>query len=357
MKKNNLILICGGKSVEHEISIISCQNIFKNINQQKYNIKIICIDKNGRWGLLKNNSLIFQIKSVKNIANDRFIQVVLINGAQRYIEIDTGKISKKIDIVFPIVHGSQGEDGQIQSVLELCDIPYVGTGVLSSAICMDKIIAKKILENENIKTVQYIEINKNSKIPTYNMIKKEIGSDFFVKPSSVGSSIGISKVTNNKQFLKAIKYAFLFSNNILTERAINNAKELECAVLGNDKIKISSIGEIIVNGHEFYDYNAKYIDKIGAYLKIPAAISNSLSAKIKKIALHTYLTLRCQGMARIDFLVDRNNQIYVNEVNTIPGFTTISMYPKLFCYDGIQYSELIDMLISLALDNQKIRNI
>ena len=347
MGRTKLGVIFGGTSTEHNVSIVSGTSIIKNLNKEKYEIYPIYIDLKGEWFKYTYNNEEFKV-------GDEIIGTEKIENIVKYL--------KELDIVFPVLHGLYGEDGTIQGMLELLKIPYVGTKVLGSSICMDKAYAKVIFDKANISQAEYIYIRKyNDK---YIYIEKDFTEEIldingiiknvldkikfpmFVKPSNAGSSVGISKVENETELIKAIEYAGKFDNKILIEEGIQG-REVECAVFGNEEVQTSCLGEIL-SADEFYSFNAKYQNQESKTV-IPADLPEELSNKVRKIAKKAYKATDCKGLARVDFFVgDKNNKIYINEINTIPGFTQISMYPKLWEQTGVNYSDLLDKLIELA---------
>jgi D-alanine-D-alanine ligase len=254
-----------------------------------------------------------------------------------------------VDVVFPVLHGPFGEDGTVQGLLKLANVPFVGAGVLGSAVGMDKDVMKRLLRDAQIPIPRFLVFERSnaSKID-FKAVKSALGLPFFVKPANLGSSVGISKVTAHKQFAGALTEAFRFDNKILIEEAIQG-REIECSVLGNENPITSVPGEIVTR-HKFYSYDAKYRDAKGAQLIVPAALSQDITKAVQGLALKTFKTLVCEGMARVDFFLRHDREIFVNEINTIPGFTQISMYPKLWEASGIPYRKLIDRLIQLALE-------
>jgi len=344
--KIKIALIFGGKSVEHEVSLQSARNVLRAINNQKYKVLPIGIDKNGRWfsfsarEVLSGKPLFFQKNAVS---------VVPYTREKNFFLLKNGKVSEKIDAVFPLIHGPFGEDGTLQGLLKLFNVPFVGADVIGSAIGMDKDVSKRLLKEAGVSVARFLVYRSNQKNNiSFEEIKKTFPSPFFIKPASLGSSVGVSKVRSKKEFISAFKSALTYDKKILVEECVSG-REIECAVLGNEKPIASLPGEIIPS-HDFYSYNAKYIDKNGAKLIIPAKLPKSMIKKIQALAIKTFETLCCEGMGRVDFFIDKDNRIFVNEINTIPGFTSISMYPKLWEHDGIVYSKLIDALIKLAFD-------
>lgn len=329
-RKIKVGILFGGKSAEHEISLHSAENVIAALDREKYHPVPIKIDKQGKW--------------------------FLADGSHFSLNPGDPENKKALDVVFPILHGTYGEDGTIQGLLKLADIPFVGAGVLGSAVGMDKDIMKRLLRDANIPIAEFLVFGDSDKV-NFAAITQKIGLPFFVKPANLGSSVGINKVKNKKDFVKAIAEAFQYDRKIIVEEFIKG-REIECAVLGNDNPIVSIPGEIIVND-EFYSYEAKYINENGAILEIPAKLDKDTQKKIQNLAVQTFKTLACEGMGRVDFFLRENGAVIVNEINTIPGFTSISMYPKLWEASGTSYAKLIDRLIQLALERfakeQKIK--
>lgn len=347
MGKIKLGVIFGGTSTEHEVSIVSGTSVIKNLNKEKYEIYPIYINKNGEWFKYTYQNQEFRV-------GDEIIGKEKIDNICEYL--------KKLDIVFPVLHGLGGEDGTIQGLLELLKIPYVGTRVLGSSICMDKAYTKLIFEKAAIPQAEYVYIRKNEddyifiekdfteeKCDIYELIQKiteKIEFPMFIKPSNSGSSVGINRANNALELAKAIEYASNYDNKILIEEKING-REIECAVLGNEEVEASCLGEILA-AEEFYTFSAKYQNQESKTV-MPANLPENLSDEVRKLAKKAYKAADCKGLSRVDFFVDdKNNKIYINEINTMPGFTQISMYPKLWEKSGIKYTELLDKLISLA---------
>lgn len=353
MSKIKLGILCGGQSAEHEVSVNSAKNVIQALDKNKYDIRIIFINKKGEWDLLNSPELFLAHENPLPLLNDSHHPKVNVTFGEDKKTLMTSSNEAQhfpIDVIFPILHGTHGEDGTVQGLLELANIPYVGPGVLGSAICMDKDVTKRLLQNADILTNRFLVFHdyEKNKI-NYKAVTKKLGSPIFIKPANTGSSVGISKVKNAKQFRAAIELAFQYDHKILIEECIKG-REIECAVLGNDDPQASLPGEIIVH-HEFYTYEAKYIDPNGADVVIPAKnLPKAIINKIQTIAKKTFKTLCCEGMARVDFFITPRNKIYVNEVNTIPGFTQISAYPKMWMASGLSYSALLDRLIELALE-------
>jgi D-alanine-D-alanine ligase len=347
-KKLRVAILFGGQSAEHEISLISARNIVEAMDQDKYEVIAIGIDKQGRWYLDEDARLLrgkepskVEFSDAKNAA------AVLPGHTPTPMVRPSGAGFGGIDVVFPILHGPFGEDGTVQGLLKLANVPFVGASVLGSAVGMDKDVMKRLLREAKIPTPNSLALGRSDKI-SFAKVRRILGMPLFVKPANLGSSVGISKVTKPAQFRPAVKEAFRYDNKIIIEEFIRG-REIECSVLGNENPIASLPGEIIVQ-HDFYSYDAKYLDEKGARLEIPARLPKGIVKNVRKMALRVYRTLCCEGMARVDFFVRSNGQVLVNEINTIPGFTKISMYPKMWEASGISYSRLIDRLISLALE-------
>ncbi len=341
-KRLKIALFFGGRSAEHEVSIISAQNVFPAINKRKYQILLVGIKKNGSWVSVTEKDFIKKNFSLTKI--NEFVSPFFEN---KKFFIRGKKIRAQIDLVFPILHGPFGEDGTIQGLLHFFNVPFVGAGVVGSAVGMDKDIMKRLLRDAGLQVPNFVVFQKSEKNSIrFKNLKKTLGLPFFVKPANLGSSVGISKVENEKEFMPAIKSAFRYDSKVIIEQGIEG-REIECAILGNDFPQASRLGEIVPK-HNFYSYKAKYLDKSGADLIIPAKIAPAIEKKIQAIAIKVFQVLCCRGMGRVDFFLTKNNKILVNEINTIPGFTSISMYPKLWQESGISYAQLIDTLIRLA---------
>ncbi|MDH3444724.1 MAG: D-alanine--D-alanine ligase [Deltaproteobacteria bacterium] len=351
-KKIRVAILFGGKSAEHEISLISARNIVEAMDKNKYEIVSIGIDKQGRWFFDERARLLCEGGGTRVEFGRRDSATAIIPGASQIpmVRLARGKPLGKIDVVFPVLHGPLGEDGTVQGLLKLADVPFVGAGVLGSAVGMDKDVMKRLLRDARIPIAKFLTFERPAKDKIrFADVKRVLGMPVFVKPANLGSSVGISKVSNTRNFPGAVKNAFRYDNKILIEESIHG-REIECAVLGNDDPLASLPGEIMTR-HDFYSYDAKYIDGRGAQLVIPAALPKSVMRRIQQMAVATFKILCCSGMARVDFFLRGRDEIFVNEINTIPGFTKISMYPKMWGASGLSYSRLIDRLIQLALQN------
>ncbi|MGI6686630.1 MAG: D-alanine--D-alanine ligase [Bacillota bacterium] len=351
-QKINVGILFGGKSAEHEVSIQSAKNIYEAIDKEKYNVKMIGISKEGHWLLDHNfeNGIVPQIvESPLNFEDT--LAVVTGSGEKQFVTLHGENVLEKLDVIFPILHGPFGEDGTVQGLLKSANIPFVGAGVLGSAVGMDKDIMKRLLRDAKIPNARYVLLQKytgDEGNPSFQDIIKELGLPLFVKPANLGSSVGISKVHSEDEYHQAINEAFKYDHKLIVEEAITG-REIECAVLGNEK-PIASIPGEIINLKGFYTYDAKYVDENASLLEIPAKLSTEEIEKIQQVALKTFKVLCCEGLARVDVFLTPEGEVIVNEINTLPGFTKISMYPKLWEITGIPYTELIDRLISLALE-------
>jgi len=344
-------ILFGGRSVEHEVSLQSAKNVIDAIDREKYEVTLIGIDKRGHWFLYDSSNFLLNADNPKLIKlNNSDKEVVMTTGESSGLySLSENKFLDKLHVIFPVLHGTFGEDGTLQGLLKLADIPFVGAGVLGSVVGMDKDVMKRLLRDAGIpisdflsyRKFEYNEIN-------FEEVKNKLGLPMFVKPANLGSSVGISKVHSEDEFKKAIDEAFLYDTKIVIEENIIG-RELECAVLGNEKPVASIVGEVVPK-HDFYSYDAKYLDENGATLKVPADIPEDVSEKISDLAVKTFTTLSCEGMGRVDLFLKENGDIFVNEINTLPGFTKISMYPRLWSETGISYKDLIDILITLAMD-------
>lgn len=349
-KKITVGILFGGKSAEHEVSLQSAKNVFEAIDKDKYEPVLISIDKTGRWVLCDSADYLEHADNPQQIklkpATDYIALVSQCSGQISHLSENID--SPKIDVVFPILHGPYGEDGTVQGLLKLANVPFVGASVLGSAIGMDKDILKRLLRDAGLPIGKFVAVKSDGLIPEFKAIKTAIGLPYFIKPANMGSSIGVSKVSAESEYLPALKNAFQYDTKIIIEEFING-REIECAVLGNSEPIATVPGEVI-SSHDFYSYEAKYIDENGAQLTIPAEIPNEIAAKIQDLAIKTFATLSCEGLGRIDFFLQTDGRIIINEINTMPGFTKISMYPKLWEKSGISYTDLIDKLIQLAIE-------
>lgn len=355
MNKINAAIIFGGRSNEHDVSIQSAKSVISNINQDKYKLHLIGITRQGQWRLYKGAA--DGIESWLDNSEPLILPPDPLYSGY-FLTGDTNRVYK-LDVAFPVMHGTYAEDGTIQSVLELAGIPYVGPEVLSSALAMDKVIAKQVCGFNDIPQCKFCSCTvydwNGKKDGIVSDFERELGYPIFIKPANMGSSVGISKAKNREELIKAIDTAFLFDRKIVAEEFVDG-REVECAVIGNDECMASIPGEV-VSAKEFYDYEAKYDDKFDSATYIPANLDDVTLENVRELALKTYKVLNCKGLCRIDFFVTKSdNKILLNEANTLPGFTKISMYPKMMINMGISYSELIDKLFELAIENAQSKN-
>jgi len=368
-------VVYGGRSGEHEVSVASAAAVMKNLDKERYETVPIRIEKDGCWTIqdrpptsLSAAEVIEQgrLHAARSIRPVREAYLVTRPGDEQLLTIERGAsahLAEKdgerahvtalgLDVIFPVLHGPLGEDGTVQGLLELANVPYVGAGVLASATGMDKAIMKVLFAARGLPIAGHIVVMRREwqadQRDTIDQIVGKLSLPVFVKPANLGSSVGISKAKTVSELRDAIDLAAEFDRKIIIEAAVPNAREIECAVLGNDEPEASVPGEIVPS-REFYDYEAKYIDE-GSKLLIPAPISEMQAAAVRRLAIEAFRAIDGAGMARVDFLLDRDsNALYVNEINTIPGFTTISMYAKLWAASGVEYPALLDRLVELAL--------
>ncbi|WP_112179652.1 MULTISPECIES: D-alanine--D-alanine ligase [Paraliobacillus] len=362
MAKVKVGIVFGGKSAEHEVSLQSAKNIVDAIDKTKYDIVLLGIDKQGKWHINNPSSYLINEENPKLIQlNKSNQQVAVIPGEaqNQLVNVSNSSGLDQVDVVFPIVHGTLGEDGSLQGMLRIANLPFVGTDLLGSAVSMDKDIAKRLLKGSGISVAKGLTFRSHQQQDiNFGKVQAELGLPLFIKPANQGSSVGVSKVRNEEEFYNGMKEAFLYDNKVLVEEAIIG-REIECAVLGNEEPIASFPGEILPNT-DFYSYESKYIDETGAELAAPADLTAVQTKRVQEAAIEVFKTLECEGMARVDFFMQEDGNLVVNEVNTLPGFTKISMYPRLWDISGITYPDLIDRLITLGIQrherNNKLRN-
>ncbi|HEY3306455.1 MAG TPA: D-alanine--D-alanine ligase [Candidatus Binatia bacterium] len=354
-KKIRVAVLFGGKSAEHEISLISAKNVVEAIDKKKYEVTLVGIDKKGKWYFNDDPKLLQKADRPRAIRFDRAQNAMALvpgNKTKPWLRLSGRRAEKPVDVVFPIMHGTYGEDGTVQGLLKMADLPFVGAGVLGSAVGMDKDAMKRLLRDAGIPIARFVAVHSSErKQLDFAAAERELGLPLFIKPANLGSSVGIHKVKDEREFAAAIADAFRYDQKILVEEFIQG-REIECSVLGNEDPIASLPGEIITR-HEFYSYEAKYLDENGAALEIPAKLPDGVVKEVQRIAIKTFKALYCEGMARVDFFLRNGQEVIVNEINTIPGFTKISMYPKMWEASGLSYTELIDRLIQLALERFK----
>lgn len=351
MSKENLLLLFGGESTEHEVSEMSAVNVIEAVNREKYNVITVGITKEGKWYLYQGATE--SIKDGSWVRSRELKEAFLSpSKSQGGLVILRGNSYETvhIDKCLPVLHGKNGEDGTVQGLLTLAGIPYVGSNVVSSAVCMDKVFAKIVLEHHGIPQTPYLYYTKND-LPEWETVERQaeekLGFPCFVKPVNAGSSVGASKACDARELRKSIEDAFLYDSKVMIEKYIN-CREIEVAVMGNESVSCAGPGEIVSN-NEFYDYDTKYVNCDGVAYHIPADISDKMTNEIRGYALKAYRVLDCKGLCRIDFFVDREDgRIYLNELNTLPGFTNISMYPKMWLSEGTTYDGVVEKLLELA---------
>lgn len=377
MSRLRVGVIFGGRSVEHEVSIVSARSIIASLDQDKYQIIPIGITKQGAWYTGANVLEVFSQQKGQGLRvflpADPTLRRLIPAGQVSSLDREVTDLLESLDVVFPILHGTFGEDGTIQGLLELADIPYVGAGVLGSSLAMDKIMQKLICDRQGLPVVDFLwfrssdwhnkpdddetpllhgQLSHLSQKDFVSTIIDKLGLPVFVKPANLGSSVGISKAHSAEELETAIHYAVQYDRKVIIEKAVSPAREIEVSVLGNERPRASVAGEVIPS-NEFYDYDAKYVDG-KSDLKIPAELPDDLHQAIRAAAVKSVLATDVEGMARVDFLLDvKTDEYFVSEINTIPGFTQISMYPKLWQATGLSYSALLDELIRLSIERHE----
>lgn len=350
--KKKIALIFGGRSAEHEVSLNSARNIYNAIDTAQFEAVLLGVSKQGGWYHFSGPE-VFERKSLNDSELPQENAVSLLCHRERpYIHLLSSGEKIAIDCAFPIIHGTMGEDGTLQGFFKILNLPFVGCGVLSSAVGMDKDFMKRLLTEAKIPNSRYVVLHKDSPAD-YNQIAKELGTPFFIKPANAGSSVGVHKIKSEKDFPSQLADAFQYDHKVIAEEFMDG-REIECAVLGtNAKPRASLPGELVVK-HEFYSYEAKYLDENGAEILIPAPLAPSETDSIRALAERTFTALGCNGLTRVDFFLRQDGRIFVNEINTLPGFTKISMYPKMWEASGLTYSSLITELVQIAFERHAI---
>jgi D-alanine-D-alanine ligase len=350
LKKLRVGIIYGGRSGEHEVSVVSAASIFKHLDRAKYDAVPVLIDKSGQWVLGGKPPEVLNAGAVSDARPTEALQPA---------EPSAAVAGSGFDVIFPVLHGPYGEDGTVQGLLELANVPYVGAGVLGSAVGMDKAVMKTLFAAAGLPIVPHLTVLRREWDRDGATITARAADHLrfpmFVKPANLGSSVGISRATSTADLATAMALAFQFDRKAVVEAAVPNTREIECAVLGNDEPEASVPGEVIVTHRDgFYSYDAKYLDPGGASLKIPADVPAATAERVRRVSVDAFRALELSGMARVDFLLDgQGGGLYLNEVNTIPGFTAISMYPKMWEASGLPYAALLDRLIALALERHE----
>lgn len=339
-EKKKIAILYGGRSVEHEVSVNSAKNIFEFIDKNSFEPVPIGISKSGKWFLTQGVSK--DIEKGKTLGVQLDTQnpaFVLLNNHERF----------RVDVIFPVLHGTDGEDGSIQGMLKALNVPMVGTGVLGSSLSMNKVVAKRVLEAAKLPVAKYMAFQfAERETIKFADVKKKLGLPFMVKAANLGSSVGVTKVKKQTDFIPAIEEAFRYDDELIIEEFIK-AREVECAILGNNPPQASLPGEIVISKkYEFYTFDAKYVDPTAVRIDVPAKLTKVNAEKIRTLSVKAFQALRCEDFARVDLFLS-GNKVYVNEINTIPGFTNSSMYPVMWKERGIGFSELITKLITIAL--------
>lgn len=356
VNKMRVAVLFGGQSGEHEVSLISASSVINHLDKNKYEIYFLGITKGGQWKYFEGDAKRIQDGSWEADARPAVFPGDPSFGG--FFLTEAPDRIYKVDMVFPVLHGPRGEDGTVQGLLELSGIPYVGCGVLASSTGMDKAASKAIFRSLGLPQGEYVSVlmedwKENSRAVA-ELVEGSFGYPCFVKPANMGSSVGISKARSREELAAAMEYAGRYDSKIIIE-ALIDCREIECAVLGNNRPKASVLGEIIPS-KEFYDYEAKYNDGGSSRLLVPAVVDKDKAEEIRDLAVRAYRALCCSGLSRVDFFMEKGTgRVYINEVNTLPGFTSISMYPKLWEASGIPYGELLDTLIELALESYKVK--
>jgi len=351
MAKLTVGLVYGGRSVEHEVSVASATSILGALDPSRYDVALIAIGRDGRWHLGAPGTL------PEHVEQSPEVTLPAVPGQRALVSVASGRTARQLDVVLPIVHGTGGEDGSLQGFLELAGVPYVGAGVLGSAVQMDKEITKRLLAAAGLPVVPGELVQQHAlahdEAAEMERVVRALGLPLFVKPACLGSSVGISRVASAQELVPALHEAARYDTKILVEQALD-AREIEVAVLGNEHPEASVPGEIVPKA-TWYDYESKYVDE-GTELRVPAPLPEALGEEIQALALAAFRVLEGAGLARVDFFVERGSQrVFVNEVNSLPGFTEISMYPRLWSASGLPYPALLDRLIELALERARVQ--
>jgi len=352
MSKKNVLVLCGGQSPEHRVSLRSTMNVLAAMDRNKYQVLLVGVALDGQWNLHDDENFLLNSHDPLTVAlaNPGEPVALRAKGGKGYLTGLEGKLPPTaVDVAFPVMHGAYGEDGAVQGALKMANIPCVGCGVLASSVCMDKDYTKKVLRDAGVPVAKSVTLFAHERDSIdYQAVAAQLGLPLFIKPVNLGSSVGVSKVTEAKDLKKHVETAFGFDHKVLVE-AFVEGREIECAILGNERPRASLPGEILPQ-KGFYTFEAKYVSAADALLRAPAELDAATVKRVQDIALKTYTTLGCSGLSRVDVFLKKDGEILVNEVNTIPGFTNISMYPKLWEVSGVGYSELIDRLLALAME-------
>jgi len=350
MRKFRVGVLFGGKSAEHEVSLQSARNVIDAIDRERYEVVPIGIDRDGRWFVGDEAHLLVDADDPAHVHLERPEEdLAVVPGNSEHALVAPGAAEASIDVAFPVLHGPYGEDGAVQGLLELAGIPFVGAGVLGSAVGMDKDVMKRLLRDAGVPIGEFVSFRRHERDAwSFDDVAAALGTPVYVKPANLGSSVGVHRVTERDAWDGALDDAFCYDNKVVVEANISG-REVECSVLGNEHPEASVVGEILTGGdHDFYSYDAKYIDEKGAALQIPADLPHDVADLVRSLAIRTFQVLECEGLARVDSFVAEDGSVFVNEINTLPGFTNISMYTKLWEASGLTQTQLIDRLIQLA---------
>jgi D-alanine-D-alanine ligase len=342
-------LLFGGRSAEHDVSVLSAGNVFRALDESRFEVVLIAVTREGQWLLCPGAQGAFPAAVPED--GPRVALLPGGNGALVVIEGGAARVLDPVDVLFPVLHGPFGEDGTVQGAAELAGVPYVGSGVFASAAAMDKDVAKRLMRAAGLAVARAMTLRAGDPVPGFAEVAAELGRPLFVKPARLGSSVGVSKADGEEEFAAAVAEAFRHDEKILVE-AFVRGREVECGVLqdADGTLRASVPGEIVpTNRHAFYTYEAKYLDADGADVKAPADLPAQVTRRVQEMSREAFVALGCEGLARVDFFLDADGKLTVNEVNTLPGFTNISMYPKAFAASGISYPELVERLIGHAL--------
>jgi D-alanine-D-alanine ligase len=357
LAKRRVAILFGGRSAEHEISCVSARSVMDALDPATTDVVPIGITRDGTWHLMTGPpALPAETGRMPEVTpgSGEAVELATESGSQELVAADGSR--EAIDVVFPVLHGPRGEDGAVQGMLELASVPYVGAGVLGSALGMDKAVQKVLFTAAGLPVVAHEVVREPEWDEDPEGVSARIaglGFPVFTKPASLGSSVGISKVHGSDELQASLDEAFRYARKVVAEQGMEGIREIECAVLGNDDPVASIAGEIVPTGHEFYDYEAKYLDEQGAQLLIPADLKPDVMEQVQRMAVTAFRAVECAGMARVDFFLRGADELWVNEINTIPGFTQISMYPKLWAASGVSYPELVDRLLDLAVERHE----
>ncbi len=355
--KIKVAIIFGGRSPEHQISLLSAQNVLASLDKDIYDPLLISIDKNGTWQLNGDSMILDHAEDPNKIALGKIDRPILLSqntNERSILSARTQEPLGKVDVIFPVLHGTFGEDGSIQGFAKLANIPCVGCGILGSAVGMDKDMMKHVLRSAGIKVAKWATIRNSVANADYKKIEAVLGNELFIKPANLGSSVGVSYTKNEHEFDHALAAALKYDHKVIIEEKIVG-REIECAVLGNAEPKASVPAEVTV-AEGFYSYENKYLDEKGAQLSIPADLTETQVKRVQELAVRTYEQLECRGMTRVDMFLTEDDELIINEINTIPGFTNVSMYPKMWEASGLSQTDLISRLIELAIEENNKEN-